>query len=89
MTEHTTNSTTAFVKTTKAFVTGETINIAYPKQAPKRTITYNPITKEQRKELTELVNEWVIHSNLAKNSLKRGVICIYTACTVKLIKSTR
>ncbi|MBT9098772.1 hypothetical protein KFZ76_13765 [Methylovulum psychrotolerans] len=61
--------TTAFVKAEKAYAAVNTLNVTYQKPPPKRTEINNPLTKEQRKQLNELITEWVTTSNLAKKPI--------------------
>jgi len=69
MTEHT---TTAFVKAKKAYVKTDKLTVSKSKESPKRTDIKNPLTTEQKDELKDLLNEWVITSNLAKKPINFG-----------------
>lgn len=60
---------TTFVKTDKAYVKAEKVTVSTPKQPPKRTDVKNPLTKEHRKEIRDLITEWVTTSNLAKKPI--------------------
>ena len=63
---------TVFVKSEKTYVRSKKTEVINEKEPPKRTDVKNPLTKEHRKELRELINDWVTTSNLAKKPLDYG-----------------
>jgi hypothetical protein len=77
-TKNTADVKTAFVKAEKAFASTKKLTVVRQKEPPKRTVVNNPLTKEQRDQLKELIAEWVTTANLVGRPLKYGFATAYS-----------
>jgi len=66
------DKSTAFVKTRKAYVRTHKLSVTKAKEPPIRTEVKEPLTEQHRKEIRELITEWVNTSLLAKKTLNHG-----------------
>lgn len=66
------NEKPVFVKTRKAYVKTSKLSVTKAKEPPIRTDVKEPLTDEHRKEIRELITEWVHTSLLSKKTLTHG-----------------